>query len=59
MDTKSIYINKLGASLKDDTTDNKQTEKRQTKMPTLRKIKRSAMPSPKPSTMLLKGRLTI
>jgi hypothetical protein len=35
-------INKLGATLKNDTTDNKRTEKRWTKLPTLRKIKRAA-----------------
>lgn len=55
----------LQASLKDDTTDNKLTVKRQDKMPTLRKIKRAAnrhtsqrfcttfnfaQPHPKPTT---------
>jgi len=34
----------LGATLFDDTTTLKQTVKRQTKMPTLRKIKRAAKP---------------
>ena len=39
----------LGASVTDDTTDIKQTLKRHTKMPTLRKIKRAAMPTHKPT----------
>ena len=66
-------INKLAATLKDDTTDNKRTFKRQKKMPTLRKIKRAATRhksqrlqhilfcpyAPKPTHHPKSGRLTI
>ena len=46
---KRSYISKLAATLTDDTTDIKQTVKRQTKLPTLRKIKRAAIPTHKPT----------
>ena len=72
--TPSPICKPLPVMLKDDTTDNKLTVKRQTKMPTLRKIKRAAsrhtsqrfcstfnftQPHPKPTHHPTSGRLTL